>query len=113
MEVMHGILPVTAFRFRERAGGPEFAYVTDCNAIGPQTMDALRGLDLLILDALTKHRHPTHFSLEEAVEVARQLAPRQTLFTHISHSLEHVETNAALPAGMALAFDGQEVNFGC
>jgi phosphoribosyl 1,2-cyclic phosphate phosphodiesterase len=109
MEVMHGTLPVTAFRFREREGGPEFAYVTDCNGISPQTMDALRGLDLLILDALTKHRHPTHFSLEEAVEVARDLRPRQTLFTHISHSLEDAETNAGLPPGMALAFDGQEV----
>ncbi len=113
LEVMHGILPVTAFRFREREGGPEFAYVTDCNAVGDQTMDALRDLDLLILDALAKHRHPTHFSLEQAMEVARALQPRQTLFTHISHSLEHAETNAGLPPGMALAFDGQVVDFEC
>lgn len=113
--VWHGQLPVTAFRVGEhgepgeRASGPEFAYVTDCNAIPPETLAQLRGLDLLILDALGKHRHPTHFSLEQAVEIARELAPRRTLFTHISHSLDHAETNAALPPGMALAYDGQVV----
>ena len=53
--------------------------------------------------------HATHFSLEEAIEVARELAPRQTYFTHMSHELEHDATNAALPAGMALAYDGQRI----
>ncbi|MBI3971063.1 MAG: MBL fold metallo-hydrolase [Chloroflexi bacterium] len=109
LEVRHGGMPVTAFRFRDRDGGPEFAYVTDCNYIAPETMAQLAGLDLLILDALGKHRHPTHFSLEQAIEVARQLHPRRTLFTHISHSLEHAETNAQLPPSMALAYDGQVV----
>jgi phosphoribosyl 1,2-cyclic phosphate phosphodiesterase len=109
LEVQHGAISVTAFRFRDRVGGPEFAYVTDCNAIGPLAMAQLRGLDLLILDALGKNRHPTHFSLEQAMEVSRELAPRRTLFTHISHSLEHGATNAALPPGMALAHDGQVV----
>jgi phosphoribosyl 1,2-cyclic phosphate phosphodiesterase len=106
LEVRHGELAVTAFRVGEREGGPELAYATDCNAIPAGTMDALRGLDLLVLDALGKGRHPTHFSLDEAVAVARELAPRRTLFTHISHSLDHEETNAGLPAGMALAHDG-------
>jgi phosphoribosyl 1,2-cyclic phosphate phosphodiesterase len=106
LEVRHGRLAVTAFRVREREGGPELAYATDCNAIAPETMDALRGLDLLVLDALGKGRHPTHFSLDEAIAVAQQLAPRRTLFTHISHSLDHEATNADLPAGMALAYDG-------
>ena len=109
LEVLHGDLAVTAFRFRERHDGPEFAYVTDCNVIAPQTMRRLRGLDLLILDALGKNRHPTHFSLDQAIAVAEELAPRRTLFTHISHSLEHEATNAALPPGMALAYDGQTV----
>jgi phosphoribosyl 1,2-cyclic phosphate phosphodiesterase len=109
LEVMHGTLPVTAFRFSERPGGAEAAYVTDCNAIGEETMRELGGLDLLVLDALGKNRHPTHFSLEQAVEVAERLAAKRTLFTHISHSLEHAETNTALPPMMALAFDGQTV----
>jgi phosphoribosyl 1,2-cyclic phosphate phosphodiesterase len=109
LEVRHGRLPVTAFRVRERGGGPALAYATDCNAIVPDTLAALRGLDLLILDALGKNRHPTHFSLDEAVAVARDLAPRRTLFTHVSHSLDHEATNASLPPGMALAYDGQVV----
>lgn len=109
LEVRHGSIGVTAFRFRDREGGPEFAYATDCNYIAPETMAGLRGLDLLILDALGKNRHPTHFSLEQAIEVAQELAARQTLFTHISHSLDHETTNASLPAGMSLAYDGQEI----
>jgi phosphoribosyl 1,2-cyclic phosphate phosphodiesterase len=110
LEVLHGALPVTAFRVRERHGGPEFAYATDCNQIVPDTMAQLRGLDLLILDALGKNRHPTHFSLEQAIDVARHLAPRRTLFTHISHGLDHEETNASLPQGMSLAHDGLVVD---
>jgi phosphoribosyl 1,2-cyclic phosphate phosphodiesterase len=106
LEVRHGDLAVTAFRVSEREGGPAFVYATDCNAIAPHTLAQMGDLDLLILDALGKNRHPTHFSLGQAVEVTRQLAPRRTLFTHISHSLEHRETNASLPASMALAHDG-------
>jgi phosphoribosyl 1,2-cyclic phosphate phosphodiesterase len=85
------------------------AYCTDANAIGPEGMERLRGLDVLILDALRPRGHATHFSLEEAVEVARQLQPRQTYFTHMSHELEHDATNAALPAEMRLAHDGLRI----
>jgi len=110
LEVMHGVLPVTAFRFRDLESDASFAYATDCNAILPETMAQLRGLDLLILDALSKGRHPTHFSLEQATEVAQELRPKTTLFTHMSHSLEHEASNATLPPGMALAYDGQEIS---
>jgi phosphoribosyl 1,2-cyclic phosphate phosphodiesterase len=86
------------------------AYCTDSNAIPPESMERLAGLDVLILDALRPRGHATHFSLEEAVEVARVLAPRQTYFTHMSHELEHEATNAALPPGMALAYDGLRID---
>jgi phosphoribosyl 1,2-cyclic phosphate phosphodiesterase len=72
-------------------------------------MERLTGLDVLVLDALRPRGHATHFSLEEAVGIARTLAPRQTYFTHMSHELEHDATNAALPPGMALAYDGQRI----
>lgn len=85
------------------------AYCTDANAIPPESMERLTGLDVLILDALRPRGHATHFSLEEAVKVAMELAPRQTYFTHMSHELEHEATNAALPAGMALAYDGLRI----
>jgi phosphoribosyl 1,2-cyclic phosphate phosphodiesterase len=86
------------------------AYCTDANAIPPESMERLQGLDVLVLDALRPRGHATHFSLEEAIEVARELAPRQTYFTHMSHELEQEATNAALPAGMALAYDGMRIS---
>jgi phosphoribosyl 1,2-cyclic phosphate phosphodiesterase len=85
------------------------AYCTDVNVMPPESMELLRGLDVLILDALRPRGHATHFSLEQAVEVAQELGPRQTYFTHMSHELEHEATNAALPAGMALAYDGLRI----
>jgi phosphoribosyl 1,2-cyclic phosphate phosphodiesterase len=86
------------------------AYCTDTNAIPPESMERLAGLDVLILDALRPRGHATHFSLEQAIEVAQQLAPKQTYFTHMSHELEHEATNASLPAGMALAYDGLRID---
>jgi phosphoribosyl 1,2-cyclic phosphate phosphodiesterase len=59
-----------------------------------------------ILDALWHQPQPTHFTLDQAVEVARRLAPKQTFFTHACHHLEHHATNATLPPGMELAYDG-------
>jgi phosphoribosyl 1,2-cyclic phosphate phosphodiesterase len=85
------------------------AYCTDANEIPPESMEQLRGLDVLLLDALRPRGHATHFSLEEAIQVAAELAPRQTYFTHMSHELEQDATNAALPAGMALAYDGLRI----
>jgi phosphoribosyl 1,2-cyclic phosphate phosphodiesterase len=85
------------------------AYCTDVNAIPPESMRQLQGLDVLILDALRRERHSTHFSLEEAVEVAKLLEAKQTFFTHISHDLEHEATNASLPKNMALAYDGLSI----
>jgi phosphoribosyl 1,2-cyclic phosphate phosphodiesterase len=85
------------------------AYCTDANAIPQASMAQLEGLDVLILDALRPRPHATHFSLDEAIDVARRLAPRRTLFTHMSHELEHEETCAKLPSGMALAYDGLRI----
>jgi phosphoribosyl 1,2-cyclic phosphate phosphodiesterase len=85
------------------------AYCTDTNGIPRASMALLSGLDCLVLDALRPTGHATHFGLDEAIEVARQLSPVQTYFTHMSHELEHEATNARLPNGMALAFDGQRI----
>jgi phosphoribosyl 1,2-cyclic phosphate phosphodiesterase len=103
LRVMHGGRPVLAFRI----GG--FAYLTDCNEIPETTMAQLQGLDVLVLDALRRKRHPTHFSLGEAVSVAERLGARQTLFTHCCHDLGHAETNASLPERIALAYDGLRI----
>lgn len=85
------------------------AYCTDTNQIPDESLPLLEGLDVLILDALRPRPHVTHFSLQQAIEVAERLRPRQTLFTHISHELDHEATNAALPPHIQLAHDGQRV----
>lgn len=104
--LMHGELPVLGFRVGR------LAYCTDVSAIPTPSMRLLRGLDVLVLGALQHKKHPTHFTLEEAVEVAQKLKPRRTCFTHIAHGLPHAATNAALPAGMQLAYDGLRVTAG-
>ena len=96
----HGARPILGYRF-----GP-FAYLTDCNRLGDDAWSLLQGLDLLVLDALRVRPHPTHFSLDEAVETARRIGAPRTFFTHMCHDLPHEATNARLPAGMALAHDG-------
>jgi phosphoribosyl 1,2-cyclic phosphate phosphodiesterase len=101
--LLHGHLPVLGFRF-----GP-FAYCTDCSQIPPGSMDLLKDLQVLILDGLRHRPHPTHFNLEQAAAIASVIGARQTYFTHIAHELAHEATNASLPAGMALAYDGQVI----
>jgi phosphoribosyl 1,2-cyclic phosphate phosphodiesterase len=98
--LMHGPLPVLGYRFGN------IAYCTDCNHIPPESLERLRGLDVLVLDGLRRKPHPTHFHLEAAVATARRIGARRTWFTHIAHALGHAATNAELPAGMALAYDG-------
>ncbi len=99
----HGRYPVLGFRFGN------LAYCTDVSEIPDESLELLQGLDVLILDCLRLRPHPTHFNLEQAVAVARRLTPRRTLFTHICHDLEHEATNAMLPPGIELAYDGLHV----
>jgi phosphoribosyl 1,2-cyclic phosphate phosphodiesterase len=96
----HGERRILGFRF-----GP-FAYLTDCNRIDDEAWPLLTGLDTVVIDALREEPHPTHFSLGQAIEAGRRIGARQTLFTHMCHHLPHEATDAKLPAGMRLAYDG-------
>jgi len=98
--VMHGDAAILGFRFRD------VAYLTDVSKIPETSLPLLEGLDVLILDALRHKPHPTHFSLEQAVETVERLQPRCAFFTHIAHELGHQETNARLPSHVRLAYDG-------
>src|SRR5512133_1192055 len=91
IEVFHGPMPILAFRF-----GP-VAYVTDTNRIPDESMEKLRGLDTLVLDALRPRPHPTHFNVGQALQVVAELEPRHTYLTHTTHDLEYEATNADLP----------------
>jgi len=85
------------------------AYCTDTNAIPPESMEKLHGLDVLVLDCLRREPHATHFGLEEALAVADELQPGRMLLTHVSHDLDYEQTNAALPVNVELAYDGLSI----
>lgn len=98
--VKHGDLPILGYRFND------FAYVTDVSSIPPESMERLKGLDLLIMDAVRYRPHATHFGLYQTLDVIESLNPRQAYITHISHRLEHSVVNGLLPPHVQLAFDG-------
>lgn len=98
--VTHGRTLVHGFRF-----GP-LAYVTDAKIISDESMELLASVDTLVINALRERPHPTHLSVEEALEVIDRLKPRQAFLTHISHELGHAAGNAMLPPGVELAYDG-------
>ena len=98
--VIHGARPILGYRFGA------FAYLTDCSRIPDASWALLEGLDVLVLSALRVRPHPTHFSLDEAVAAAARIGAPRTFFTHMCHDLPHASTDARLPSGMALAYDG-------
>lgn len=100
VEYHHG--PAIVFGFRIG----NFAYITDCSKIPEKEYDKLKNLKVLVLDALRYRPHPTHFSINEAVEVAQRIGAKQTYFTHITHDVVHDEANQKLPTGIELAYDG-------
>ncbi|MDR1996709.1 MAG: MBL fold metallo-hydrolase [Candidatus Margulisbacteria bacterium] len=100
LPVKHGLLDIFGYRV------DDFAYLTDCSFIPEETFAALRGVAVVVLDALRDTPHPTHFSLAQAVAAAERIGARQTFFTHIAHNLEHEAVNQKLPDGMQLAYDG-------
>jgi phosphoribosyl 1,2-cyclic phosphate phosphodiesterase len=103
LEVIHGRLPVIAYRFND------FAYATDLSEIPPETMAGLRGLDVLVLDCLRLKPHATHLSLASALAYVDELKPRRTFLTHIAHDIKHARDSAMLPDGVEFAYDGLEV----
>ena len=101
LTVFHGSTPILGFAF-----GSKFAYVTDVSRIPDETLPYLRGLDTLILDAVRREPHPTHFSLSEALAVIAEVKPRRAYLTHLSHDFDYAPTMASLPDGVELAYDG-------
>lgn len=101
--VFHGILPIYAYRIGS------LAYVTDTNQIPPESLALLKGVDTLVLGVVRYEPHSTHMHIDMALDLVEKLQPRRTYFTHLSHLLEHEETNARLPAGVELAYDGLEI----
>jgi len=86
----------------------KMAYLTDCSGIPEKSMKKLRGLDLLIIDALRYTPHSAHFSVDQAVERTRSIEPRLAVLTHMGHELEYDELSRQLPEGIMPAYDGME-----
>ena len=104
VEVIHGRLPVVAYRFND------FAYATDLSEIPPDSLDMLRGLDALVLDCLRLRPHPTHLWLERSLAYIEQLKPRRAYFTHIAHDIKHARDSALLPDGVEWGYDGLTIS---
>ena len=105
LKVIHGETPILGFRFGSAA------YLTDHSEVPAETIEKLRNLDVLFLDALRYKPHPTHSTVEQSLKIVDAVKPKRTFFTHICHDLPHEATNAAMPPGVQLAFDGMKLNF--
>lgn len=103
--VWHHKMPVYGFRFHD------FTYITDANRIDEEEKEKIRGSKILVINALRKAPHISHFSLEQAVSLVDELNIPEAYFTHISHQLGfHEQVNAALPQHIRLAYDGLVCN---
>lgn len=104
VKAMHKDLPILAYRVGE------MAYITDANHIDSGELDKLKGVKVLVINALRKTKHFSHFSLPEALDVIAKVQPERAYLTHISHEMGlHAEVEKTLPQGVFLAYDNLEV----
>ncbi len=99
LEVIHGKLPVIAYRFND------FAYVTDLKTIPESSLDGLRDLDVLVLDCVRIKPHSTHLCLEEALAYIEELKPKRAFLTHLNHDILHDRDSHLLPENVQFAYD--------
>jgi phosphoribosyl 1,2-cyclic phosphate phosphodiesterase len=103
-EVMHLLLPITGFRIGD------FTYITDANFISEEAKQYIRGSKVIVLNALRKEKHVSHFTLDEAVALMKEFAPQRGYFVHMSHQIgKHEDVNKMLPSFIRLAYDGLTV----
>jgi phosphoribosyl 1,2-cyclic phosphate phosphodiesterase len=102
----HGGLNTLGLVFTERSSGRKFVYYTDCKRVPREAVGLARGADAVVLDGLRPLPHPSHLSIGEAVEVAREIGAPETWLTHLTHLSDHATLEAGLPAGVRAAYDG-------
>ena len=107
LALMHGRQPVLGFRVD--LDGQSLAYCTDVSRFPPQTYPLLVGLDVLVIDALRYRHHPTHLTVNQALDQIEQIQPRRAYLTHIAHDIKHADLERNLPDHVGLPFDGLTV----
>ncbi|MBX7157098.1 MAG: MBL fold metallo-hydrolase [Verrucomicrobiae bacterium] len=105
LEVPHGKVRTWGYRV-DYQGVPKLAYFSDCKSLPESVISQIQQIPYLILDGLRFKSHPTHLSLPEAIETARQVGAHATYFTHLAHAISHAEVGETLPSKMFLAHDG-------
>ena len=104
IEVIHHKLPVLNFRI------DDFAYITDANFISDEEFEKLKGVKTLVINALRKEKHISHFTLDEALEIIERLDVERAYLTHISHQMgKHEEVEKTLPPHVKIAYDGLKI----
>ena len=105
----HGETQTIGLVFTERSSGARFAYYTDCKRLTPEAVELARGADAAILDGLRPLPHPSHMSIDEAIEAGKGLGARRVWLTHLTHLTDHGPAEGALPEGFGLAYDGLRI----
>jgi phosphoribosyl 1,2-cyclic phosphate phosphodiesterase len=105
----HGGAQTIGLVFTERSSGRKFTYYTDCKRLPREAVELARGSDAVILDGLRPLPHPSHMSIDEAVEAGKGLGAGRIWLTHLTHLSDHALTESGLPAGFALAYDGLRI----
>ncbi|WOO42804.1 MBL fold metallo-hydrolase [Rubellicoccus peritrichatus] len=102
----HGAIHVLGLVFEEKVTGAKFVYYNDCKVVGDDALALAAGADIVTLDGLRPHPHPTHMTIDEAVEVAQKINAPQSYLTHMTFCVDHETWDAKLPRGINLAWDG-------
>ena len=104
IDVVHFRLPVKAFRIND------FTYITDANYISEEEKEKIKGSKIIVINALRKQEHPSHFTFQQSIDLMKELKPEKAYFTHISHQLGlHEEVSKELPSFIELAYDGLQI----
>ncbi|MCK4738939.1 MAG: MBL fold metallo-hydrolase [Deltaproteobacteria bacterium] len=105
IDLVHGREIITGFRVNN------LAYVTDCSELPDASREALKGIKVLILGALRERPHPSHFSIGEAIQVAKDLGVERVILTHLGHKVDYGWQKSKLPKGVEFAYDGMAIDF--